>query len=78
MWREVQSAMRLNVFASISQIFDIQSIKYFQVRRFIIVLYYEAAKHVANIVKRFNIKDFMVKKNSWLVIKFPQKLHLFN
>ena len=56
--------MRLNVFASISQIFDIQSIKYFQVRRFIIVLYYEAAKHVANIVKRFNIKDFTVKKNS--------------
>ena len=54
--------MRLNVFASISQMFDIQSIKYFQVRRFIIVLYYEAAKHVANIVKRFNIKDFTVKK----------------
>ena len=26
------------------------------------IVYYEAAKHVANIVKRFNIKDFMVKK----------------
>jgi len=54
--------MRLNVFASISQIFDIQSIKYFQVRRFIIVLYYEAERNAANVVKRFNTKDFTVKK----------------
>ena len=54
--------MRLNVFASISQIFDIQSIKYFQVRRFIIVLYYEAERNAANVVKRFNTKEFTVKK----------------
>ena len=78
MWREKQSAMRFNIFTSISQVFSFQSIKSLIVRRFTIVLYYEAAKHVANIVKRFNIKDFMVKKNSWLVIKFPQKLHLFD
>ena len=62
MRREEQSAMRFNIFVPISQIFSFQSIKYLIVRRFTIVLYYEAAKRVANIVKRFNIKDFTLKK----------------
>ena len=43
MWWEEQSAVRFNIFASISQAFSFQLIKSFQSRRFTIVLYYEAA-----------------------------------
>ena len=50
--------MRFNIFASISQIFSFQPIKSFKVRRFTIVLYYEAAEHAANVIKRFNTKEF--------------------
>ena len=58
MWREEQSTVRFNIFASISQVFSFQPIKSFQIRRFTIVLYYEAVELAANVIKRFNTKEF--------------------
>ena len=78
MWWEEQSAMRFTVFISISQIIKYQTIKQFQIRRFTIVLYYEAAEHAANVIKRFNTKGFTADFFSRYAIKFPEKLHLFD
>lgn len=78
MWWEEQSAVRFNIFASISQAFSFQLIKSFQSRRFTIVLYYEAAEHAANVIKRFNTKEFTAKFFSELVIKISKKPHLFD
>ena len=66
--------MRSNVFVSMSQGFSLQPIKFFQVCRFIVFLYYEAAKLAANVVKRFNTKNFTTRKKHKIGDYFFQKV----
>ena len=76
MWQEEQSAMRLKVYAFISQVAIIQQIKFIQARRFTFFIWYEAAKHGAKIEKRFNTETFMTQKIKKIGFWDLQKSHL--
>ena len=62
MWREEQSSMRFNIFTSISQVFNFQSIKSLLYPPLYYCCIIWNGGHVAKIIKRFNTEPFIGRK----------------